>query len=708
MPRAPVYNPATQGVAPVEARFRAPSGPSGGEMIADAGRRLGQSLGQFAQVQDGLNAQFDDTQARKLALQARAAASGVTSEFTTLQGGNAVNARVDTEGRLQKIREEALGSVTNPRMRALFEQYYDPGHAEALQAIGGHTIRQAQAERVGVLSSEVESYADLAINNPDKSDERLKAIDAGKASIAQLGQMKGMGQAEIALSQKKFVSGVHANTVDKLLATPDPDVEMVAAYFDAHADEMISADRERVMKDLQGPLQFRADYTDFTRAFADMAPGEGPPMTQTGTGWTKVATDVANKFGLTPTEVAAVMSYETGGTFSPTVMGGKNGQYMGLIQFGPSERKKYGIDKNSSPEQWSKAVSDFLSDRGFKRGMGVKDLYSTINAGAPGRYGASDGNGTVSSHVDTILREHMGNADKWLAGGGVVPTETPRTWDKDAVYNKIDALADKEGWTLEKRERVKGVADKQIARDEQLLQRQYKAAGDEAVQAVIGLGDNFTDISQIPATTRAKMDPTDLMRLTETATKNKAAKAAIPKDGTRSLQLQILQRTDPDAFLNVDLAKEVGNVAPDELRSFVLSQADLIGKKNKPEPYNPRSGIQSAVSWAKKYGGVDIGDKDFPKVYDAMDAYLKGIYAQKGRVDASDYDAALKGAVRDIPKAGFFGGTMKAYEVARVDQIPDGAMADINRTFRAANKRDPNDAERLQMYRAMLVNAGAR
>lgn len=708
MPRAPVYNPATQGVAPVEVRFRAPSGPSGGDMIAAAGQRLGQAVGQFAQVQDTLNAEFDDTQARKKALQARQAAAALTSEFGTLQGGNAVAARVDTEGRLQKIREEALGGVTNPRMRALFEQYYDPGHVEALQSIGGHTIRQAQAERQGVLQAEAASYADLAINNPEKSEERLKAIDAGRASIAQLGQMKGMGAAEVALEQKKFVSGIHMNTVDRMLAAPDPDVEMVAAYYDAHADEMISADRERVMKDLQGPLQFRADYTDFTRAFADAAPGEAPPMTQTGTGWTKVATDVANKFGLTPAEVAAVMSYETGGTFSPTVMGGKGGQYMGLIQFGPSERKKYGIDKNSTPEQWSKAVGDFLSDRGFKRGMGVKDLYSTINAGQPGRYNASDGNGTVSSHVDNILREHMGNAEKWLAGGGVVPTETPRTWDKDAVYNRIDALADKEGWTLEKRERVKGVADKQIARDEQLLQRQYKAAGDEAVQAVIGLGDNFTDISQIPAATRAKMDPTDLMRLTETATKNKAAKAAVPKDSTRSLELQILQRTDPDAFMNVNLAGEVGKVAPDELRSFVLSQADIAGKRNKPEAYNPRTGISTAINWAKKYGGVDIADKDFPKVYDAMDAYLRGVHAQKGRVDQSDYDAAVKGAIREIPTAGFFGGTMRAFDVTRVDQIPERAMADIGRTFKAANGRDPSDAEKLQMYRAMLVNAGAR
>jgi len=42
---------------------------------------------------------------------------------------------------------------------------------------------------------------------------------------------------------------------------------------------------------------------------------------------------------------------------------------------------------------------NFLNARGFKPGMGLLDLYSTVNAGSPGRYKASDGNGTVESHV---------------------------------------------------------------------------------------------------------------------------------------------------------------------------------------------------------------------------------------------------------------------------------------------------------------------
>ena len=36
------------------------------------------------------------------------------------------------------------------------------------------------------------------------------------------------------------------------------------------------------------------------------------------------------------------------------------------------------------------AAENFLRDRGVKPGIGVIDVYSTINAGSPGRYNASD------------------------------------------------------------------------------------------------------------------------------------------------------------------------------------------------------------------------------------------------------------------------------------------------------------------------------
>lgn len=705
MPRIPTYQPNQVGlVQTTEARFRAPDiAPSG---LARGMQGLGQALGEYANAQDQLIATSEDTQARTMALDARSQVNGVLTQYGTLEGGNAVNAQGSTLEQIKAIRDKAAAGLGSPRMKRFFDQHFGESYADALDRVNGHAVKQVQVQRKGALEAEAQDFADQAITEWQDPELRGKAIAMGGMALSELGRMQGLDDSAIALNQKKYLSGIHRNTIDRMLAAANPDPEAAMAYYEAHASDMVSADSESVLKDLQGPMQFREDYSSFTRALSTGADEKGVPTQQDGKGWTKVATDVARKFRLSPTEVAAVMSYETAGTFSPTIMGGKNGQYMGLIQFGPSERAKYGIDKNSTPEQWANAISGFLSDRGFKPGMGVKDLYSTINAGAPGRYAASDGNGTVESHVDKILREHMPVADKWLAGGGVVPTEMPRRWDKDQTYNRIDALADREGWSLEKRERVKGIADKQIARDENLLDRQFKSAGQEAVQVIGQLGDNFTDISQIPRSVRDKADPNDVLTWTETARKNREERAKIPEKGPRANELDILSRVDKEGFLKVDLSKEVGKVSPDELLRFSQKQADILGEKNKPpQPYDSRGLIVEAINWSKKYGQIDVPDADFPKVFDTMDAILKGIYEKKGVVTRADADSVLLAAVREHTNTGgwLWNGSTKLYEVSRVDQIPEQTMGNINRSLKQVLKREPTDKERLVMYRRLLA-----
>lgn len=109
----------------------------------------------------------------------------------------------------------------------------------------------------------------------------------------------------------------------------------------------------------------------------------------------------AKELGIDPIDLATVIAYETNGTFSPSIMGGKGGNYMGLIQFGPAERRQFGAHSaQTGDEQLMESVVPYLKTRGFKPGMSILDLYSTINAGTPGRYNASDKPGmTVRSHV---------------------------------------------------------------------------------------------------------------------------------------------------------------------------------------------------------------------------------------------------------------------------------------------------------------------
>lgn len=99
-----------------------------------------------------------------------------------------------------------------------------------------------------------------------------------------------------------------------------------------------------------------------------------------------------------PDDALKVFNYESSGR--PDVWGGKNNRYFGIFQAGDSERKQFGIDtKHPSAQNQIDAFGKFLSARGYKPGMGLLDMYSTVLAGSPGHYNAKDMNGSVLSHV---------------------------------------------------------------------------------------------------------------------------------------------------------------------------------------------------------------------------------------------------------------------------------------------------------------------
>lgn len=123
----------------------------------------------------------------------------------------------------------------------------------------------------------------------------------------------------------------------------------------------------------------------------------------------------AKELGVSPEDLATVISYETGGTFSPGIRGGAGNRHIGLIQFGPAEQAMYGANQQQSAAEQMRAVVKYLKHRGFRQGMDILDLYSTINAGSPGRYGASDANnggapGTVRDKVNNQMGAHRRKA----------------------------------------------------------------------------------------------------------------------------------------------------------------------------------------------------------------------------------------------------------------------------------------------------------
>lgn len=143
--------------------------------------------------------------------------------------------------------------------------------------------------------------------------------------------------------------------------------------------------------------------------------------------------EAARVLQVPPGELLAIISFETGGTMDPMQSGPTTqwGTHRGLIQFGEPQAEEYGVDF-SSPQAAlmsqlgpSGAIVKYALAHGFIPGQhGAADLYSTINAGGPGRMGASDAHnggtsGTVADKFNTQMQPHRERAYAML--GGEVP-----------------------------------------------------------------------------------------------------------------------------------------------------------------------------------------------------------------------------------------------------------------------------------------------
>lgn len=141
--------------------------------------------------------------------------------------------------------------------------------------------------------------------------------------------------------------------------------------------------------------------------------------------------ETAKELGVSPDDIATAISYETGGTMDPWKKGPttKWGQHRGLIQWGEPQRRKYGVDESTSIADQMKAVTRYLRDAGVRPGHGLLDIYSAINAGRVGRYGASDAAaggapGTVADKVASMGRHKGALSRLEMQGGTRAPAPT--------------------------------------------------------------------------------------------------------------------------------------------------------------------------------------------------------------------------------------------------------------------------------------------
>jgi GH24 family phage-related lysozyme (muramidase) len=277
------------------------------------------------------------------------------------------------------------------------------------------------------------------------------------------------------------------------------------------------------------------------------------------------------------------------------------------------------------------------------------------------------------------------------ARNGVV-NEAAQAHNLENIYGAINERAIAEGWTPEKTEDVKAQAARLVDRDEQLLNRQFSTAADEAAQAIAALPNGLTDITQIPANIRSRMDPTDVAKLEQgirDARRVADVKAQAAAQARRATELEFMKRFEPARFRALNPLEEARHLSPEKYNTFMMDYLEA----NEDKPFDPtgvKAGINSEIEFQARTSGLRFSEEQMSALFDFMEAQLSVIEAKKGRLENSDYADAYRTATRQVSVSRSLLGVdalasdvpTPAYEV--MSEVPANIEAAIRQNWRGS------------------------
>ncbi len=222
--------------------------------------------------------------------------------------------------------------------------------------------------------------------------------------------------------------------------------------------------------------------------------GSGGPLTKNyPKGLADAIKTSAKDLGMSAEDLATLISFETGGSFSTDIMGGndkygRKGQYKGLIQFSPENQKLYGIHSGMSAGEQMKAVTKYLRDRGFKPGMSGLQAYAAVNAGHVSKTEASDAAhggtwGTVRDKWEKQMGGHRQKARELLKSGtgdlgsGMEPNQGPGIGPTVEAARQMAAPEAGSGRKKDSVDIALGMIGKHEVRDRQALNQFLRTGG---------------------------------------------------------------------------------------------------------------------------------------------------------------------------------------------------------------------------------------
>jgi hypothetical protein len=290
---------------------------------------------------------------------------------------------------------------------------------------------------------------------------------------------------------------------------------------------------------------------------------------------TKMA-ETAGALGITPIELATIISFETAGTLDPMQVGPttKWGTHRGVIQFGEPQAKQYGADFSSKEAAINSqfgangAIVKFATAHGYKKGMGMDQLYSAINAGGINKFNASDTKaggtrGTVRDKLNNQMADHKKKAERLLRD------DAPDLWGEPVQVATNDAGLPTNNAPIPASPDFAGVSELQTA----YAPETGKSAGNLAIEEALNVPLSRKDeVAQKLAAAKNEIDEfTNPIDGVESKADRGAGFAALLPTQNK---VEIVY-ANQSAKRNLDLSPKLDAV----LSKSISSVSDKIGKK---------------------------------------------------------------------------------------------------------------------------------
>ncbi|ALJ15365.1 transglycosylase SLT domain-containing protein [Sphingopyxis macrogoltabida] len=643
-----------------EARFRyAESRNFVGQALQQGGENLGRLAGQWDEIQ----ATHDEAAVKKLAVETSSQMREMLwtgdDAYFNKQGFDAGSAREDVEKRFTEMRDEAMTRVQNERQRVMLTNVLDKSIGDNLVDVARYATGQLNVEWQKQSEARLAGFQQDAVQLFAEPDRYADNIAGGLLEIQSIADRQGWSEERVEDAEERFVSGVHTAVINGRLSADD--IDGALTIFEKYRDDLSFNDAQAIQSKLTPAIQYRVAEERALVALGSV-PTSGPDDAPTP----GVASSLYS-------QLKAIESNESGGkqfdkAGKPlTSSAGAIGVMQVMPGTGPEAARYAGL-------AWD--PKRFREDEDYNRALGqayYKEMLRKFGGDpvkAAAAYNAGPGSARKGTGVNGAMARarKAGEPENWIAylpaetrdyvakfqrktGAAADGGSTPRKWDLSAAYTSLEDRAKREGWSPEELERARQRVDEHVRRDEMLDKRRDDEEWDAALGTVDALGDNFTDVSQIPNFDRLSPDRRVQLRNSADANRRAVLAGEAPKaNGDTAIILGKMAIEQPEAFLNVDLREYRNKVTPAEFDELQKSQSRISA--NPAEEKSLLGVVNSAISFFStpdmRLNGAGNNALRRNRVANAMLVYLRKNVDPKRLPTDSERRAAFNWAVGEV------------------------------------------------------------